>query len=182
VYWSGSRLGLFGPGDDYELLVRRCSAFVGVSATANVIENGTERLGLGHPPFTREQLAQKNVETYQRALDRDRLRRRWQDALNAGMVEQMTDGLRAPDEVLPRGFVLANTIAALFMQALYVALVLLYSFGRALGRVRPQDFLTAAGFVFGLAAVVSLKVIRAADGNGVGLNKVGINSNLSTRV
>ena len=148
--------GLFGPGDDYELLVRRCSAFVGVSATANVIENGTERLGLGHPPFTRVQLAQKNVETYQRALDRDGLSRRWQDALNAGMVKQMTDGLRAPDEVLPRGFVLANTIAALFMQALYVALVLLYSFGRALGRIRPQDFWTAAGFVFGLAAVVSL--------------------------
>ena len=148
--------GVFGPGDDYDLLVRRCSAFVGVSATANVIENGTERLGLGHPPFTREQLAQKNVETCQRALDRDELRRRWQDALNAGMIKQMADGLRAPDEVLPRGFVLANTIAALFMQALYVALVLLYSFGRALGRVRPQDFWTAAGFVFGLAALVSL--------------------------
>src|SRR5215472_3216153 len=40
--------GIFGPGDDYELLARRCSAFVGVSATAPVIENGTERLGFGH--------------------------------------------------------------------------------------------------------------------------------------
>ena len=148
--------GLFGPGDDYELLVRRCSAFVGVSATENVIENGTERLGLGHPPFTREQLTQKNTETCQRALDRPGLRRRWQDALNAGTVKQMTDGLKAPDQVLPRGFVLANTIAALFMQAVYVALVILYSFGRALGRVRAQDFWTAAGFVFGLAALVSL--------------------------
>ena len=142
--------------DDYELLVRRCSAFVGVSATANVIENGTERLGLGHPPYTREQLAQRNTETYQRALDREGLRRRWHDALNAGVVKQMTDGLKAPDGVLPRGFVLANTIAALFMQALYIALTILYSFGRGLGRVRPQDFSTAAAFVFGLAAVVSL--------------------------
>lgn len=148
--------GLFGPGDDYELLVRRCSAFVGVSATANVIENGTERLGLGHPPFRREQLAQKNVETCQRALDRDGLRQRWQDALNAGAVKQMTDGLKAPDEVLPRGFVLANTIAALLMQAVYVAVVILYSFSRALGGIREQNFWTAASFVFGLAAVVSL--------------------------
>src|SRR5438046_6684539 len=47
--------GIFGPGDDYELLVRRCSAFVGVSATAPVIENGTERLGFGHPPFRSEE-------------------------------------------------------------------------------------------------------------------------------
>jgi len=97
--------GLFGPGDDYELLVRRCSAFVGVSATANVIENGTERLGLGRPPYTRDQLAQLNGQTCQRALDRDDLRQRWLDALNSGLVKQMTDGLKAPDEVLPRGFV-----------------------------------------------------------------------------
>ncbi|PYT70853.1 MAG: hypothetical protein DMG42_18210, partial [Acidobacteria bacterium] len=45
--------GIFGPGDDFELLVRRCSAFVGVSATAPVIENGTERHGFGRPPFSR---------------------------------------------------------------------------------------------------------------------------------
>ena len=148
--------GVFGPGDDYELLVRRCSAFVGISATANVIENGTERLGLGHPPYTRDQLTQLNAETCKRALDREGLRKQWQDALNSGTVKQMTDGLKAPDNVLPRGFVLANTIAALLVQAFYAALVILYSFGRALGRIRPQDFLTAIGFVFGLAAVVSL--------------------------
>jgi len=34
--------GIFGPGDDYDLLVRRCAAFVGVSAAAPVIEKGTE--------------------------------------------------------------------------------------------------------------------------------------------
>ena len=68
----------------------------------------------------------------------------------------MTDGLKAPDEVLPRGFVLTNTIAALLMQAVYAAAVIIYSFGRALGRVRPQDFWTAIGFLLGLAAVVSL--------------------------
>jgi superfamily II DNA or RNA helicase len=148
--------GIFGPGDDYELLVRRCSAFVGVSATGNIIENGTERLGLGHPPYTRDQLAQLNNETCKRALDRDGLRQSWQEALNAGMVKQMTDGLKAPENVLPHGFVLTNTIAALFVQALYAAMVIIYSFGRALGRIRPQDFWTAFEFIFGLAAVVCL--------------------------
>src|SRR5438874_12765815 len=52
--------GIFGPGDDYELLVRRCSAFAGVSATAQVLENGTDRLGFGHPPFCRAELVQIN--------------------------------------------------------------------------------------------------------------------------
>ncbi len=61
--------GDFGPGEDYQLLVRRCSAFVGVSATASTIENGTERLGFGHPPFSRDQIAQINSHTCNRALD-----------------------------------------------------------------------------------------------------------------
>ncbi|MGH9551914.1 MAG: hypothetical protein ACRD3W_21190, partial [Terriglobales bacterium] len=44
--------GSFGPGEDYELLVRRCGAFAGVSKTGPTIENGAARLGLGEPPFS----------------------------------------------------------------------------------------------------------------------------------
>ncbi len=148
--------GLFGPGDDYELLVRRCSAFVGVSATASVIENGSERLGFGHPPFTRDQLSQINARTCQRALDRAGLRRQWQDALNTGTVKQMTDGLKAPEESLPHGFVLANTITALLIQAGYAFVAVLQYFARALGRVRGPDFWSFLELALGVAAVVSL--------------------------
>ncbi len=148
--------GLFGPGEDYELLVRRCSAFVGVSATASVIENGTERLGLGHPPFTRDQLTQINARTCQRALDRAHLRQQWQDALDAGAVKQMTDGLKTPEESLPHGFVLANTITALLIQAGYAFIAVLEYFGRALGRVRGPDFWSFIELALGVAAVVSL--------------------------
>ena len=149
--------GIFGPGDDYELLVRRCSAFVGVSATAPVIENGTDRLGFGHPPFSREELDQINTQTRKRALDREGLRKQWQDALNAGSIKQMADGLKAPDDSLPRGFVLANTIAALLIQSLYIFLVVLESLGRALGRARTtQDFWSFVLTLLGVAAVVSL--------------------------
>ncbi len=148
--------GLFGPGDDYELLVRRCSAFVGVSATASVIENGSERLGFGHPPFTRDQLSQINARNCQRALDRAGLRRQWQDALNTGTVKQMTDGLKAPEESLPHGFVLANTITALLIQAGYAFIAVLEYFGRALGRVRRPDFWSFIELALGVAAVVSL--------------------------
>src|SRR5215469_14562208 len=147
--------GIFGPGDDYELLARRCSAFVGVSATAPVIENGTERLGFGHPPFSLEELDQINAQTRSRALDREGLRKQWHDALDAGSIKQMTDGLKAPEESLPRGFVLANTIAALLFQSLYVFVAVLESLGRALGRARiTQDFWSLVLTVVGIAAVV----------------------------
>ena len=149
--------GMFGPGDDYELLVRRCSAFVGVSATARVIENGTERLCFGHPPFSREELDQINTQTRSRALDRGGLRKQWHDALNAGSIKQMTDGLKAPEESLPRGFVLANTIAALLIQSVFVFFAVLELLGRALARARiNQDFWTFVLTWLGVAAVVSL--------------------------
>lgn len=149
--------GIFGPGDDYELLVRRCSAFVGVSAIAPVIENGTERLAFGHPPFSREGLDQINMQTHKRALDREGLRKQWQDALNAGSVKQMADGLKAPEESLPRGFVLANTIAALLIQSVYIFFAMLEFLGRTLGRVRwTHDFGNFVLTVLGIAAAVSL--------------------------
>lgn len=149
--------GILGPGDDYELLVRRCSAFVGVSATAPIIENGTARLSFGHPPFSREKLDQINAETRRRALDREGLRKQWHDALTAGSIKQMTDGLKAPVELLPRGFVLSNTIAALLIQSLYVFLAVLQSLGRATSRAgTTQDFWRFVLTVVGVAAIVSL--------------------------
>lgn len=149
--------GPFGPGDDYELLVRRCSTFVGVSAAAPVIENGTERLGFGHPPFSRDQLDQINAQTRKRALDRAGLRQQWQDALDAGSIKQMTEGLKAPEESLPSGFVLANTVAALLIQSAYIFVAVLQTLGRGLGRVRgAHDFWSFALTLLGIAAVVSM--------------------------
>jgi len=149
--------GIFGPGDDYELLVRRCSAFVGVSANAPFIENGTERLGFWHPPFSRDELDQINAKTRKRALDREGLRKQWKDALNAGVIKQMTDGLRAPEESLPRGFVLANTIAALLVQSVYIFFAMFEYLGRTLGRIRTtQDFWSLVLILLGIPAAVSL--------------------------
>src|SRR6266566_2629484 len=90
-------------------------------------------------------------------LDREGLRNQWHDALNAGSIKQMTDGLKAPEESLPRGFVLANTIAALPVQSLYIFLAVLESLGRALGRARTtQDFWSFVLTLLGIAAAVSL--------------------------
>lgn len=149
--------GPLGPGDDYELLVRRCSAFAGVNAAAPVIENGTDRLGFGRPPFSREQIAQANAQTCRRALDRTSLRQQWRDALDAGTIKQMTDGLRANDESLPRGFVLANTIAALLFQSALVFMVTLHFFGRMFGAFQTaRNEWVVVFLVFGVPAAVSL--------------------------
>jgi len=149
--------GDFGPGEDYELLVRRCEAFVGVSATASTIENGTERLGFGHPPFSREQIAQINSHTHNRALDRAGLRQRWQEALASGTSKEMVEGLKATEEALPGGFVLTNTIASLLVQAGFIFLTLFLELMRRPIRVRAiPDFLTYVEIVAGLAAAVSL--------------------------
>jgi superfamily II DNA or RNA helicase len=149
--------GPFGPGDDYALLTRRCSAFVGVSATSPTIENGTERLGLSHPPYTEQQIADLNAKTARRALDREGLRRSWDDALASGSIKQMTEGLKADEKLLPRGFVLRNTIAALLFQAGMWFVTIFSELMRASGRLRSdQDPLAFVAVIAGLAATVSL--------------------------
>jgi superfamily II DNA or RNA helicase len=149
--------GMLGPGEDYELLVRRCSAFVGVSATARKIENGTERLGFDQPPFSREQIMQINIKTCGRALDRSGLRTSWQRALASGTNKEMVDGLKAADEALPHGFVLTNTITSLLIQAWLTFLALFFEFLRGAARFAiSEDALARLAAVVGLAAAISL--------------------------
>ena len=149
--------GAFGPGQDYELLTRRCSAFVGVSAISPTIENGTERLGLSHPPYTEQQIAGLNARTAHRALDREGLRRSWDDALASGSLKEMTGGLKADEKLLPRGFILRNTIAALLFQAGMWFVTIFSELMRAFGRVgSDQDPLAFIAVITGLAATVSL--------------------------
>ncbi len=149
--------GPFGPGDDYALLTRRCNAFVGVNAATATIENGTERLGLGHPPYTESQISDLNAQTVCRALDRRGLRRSWDQALASGSLKQMTDGLKADEQLLPRRFVLRNTIAALLIQAGLWFTTISSTLMRTLGRVHlDMDPLLYLDVIAGIAAVVSL--------------------------
>jgi hypothetical protein len=153
--------GIFGPGPDYDLLVRRCGAFAGVSAKDLTIENGTARLGFGQPPFSSEELARTNTQTMARALDRAGLRKRWQEALESGSRKEMIDGLKAPPDILPRGFVMSNTIAALLTQA---GLVFVAVFAEMM-RVRMRggwDFWLYMKVVAGISAIVSLPWLARA--------------------
>ena len=155
--------GLFGPGPDYALLERRCGAFVGVSADEAKIENGIARLRLTPAPFNQQQIAECNALTCTRALSRTALRNRWQEALAAGNVQAMVDGIRVPKVLLPRGFVLVNTIAVLLMQAGATFIYLFVNFLRAArGIPADRDFLTWLTVVIGIPVAAGMGLtIRA---------------------
>lgn len=149
--------GPFGPGDDYTLLARRCSAFVGVNAVTATIENGTERLEIGQPPCSEQQIADINANTARRALDRGSLRQRWDEALASGSSKQMTEGLKTPAKSLPRGFVLRNTLAVLLIQGGTLFITVCSALLRAFGRMRSErDPLLIIEIISVIAAGVSL--------------------------
>src|SRR5262249_8784034 len=155
--------GLFGPGPDYELLERRCSAFAGVAADEPRIENGMDRLRLAPPPFNRDQIDKCNKLTRERALNRAGLGNRWQEALAAGNVQTMVDGIKAPPDVLPRGFVLVNTIAMLLMQAAATFLYVFVSLLRSAGRLTADRDLSGwLIVVLGIPAVISVPMALRA--------------------
>jgi hypothetical protein len=146
-----------GPGEDYALLERRCRGFVGVGSIEPEISSGTERLGFGQPPFTREQIAQMNSESCKRALDRPGLRARWQEALAQGGGQRMNPGLKAPKDVLPHGFVLAGTSKSMLVQAGSTFAAVWLEFMRSASGVDSVQALFRFGAMLaGASAVVSL--------------------------
>ncbi|MFW9967140.1 MAG: DEAD/DEAH box helicase family protein [Candidatus Thorarchaeota archaeon] len=104
------------PGNDYRIMERRFKAFLGISFVESVIENGFGRLGVGVPPFDKEEIREINTSMTTKAKDREGLRLAWETSLKRG-----EEGIRLIEEVtakkarlpVPRGFVFRNTIAAL---------------------------------------------------------------------
>lgn len=120
------------PSEDLETMTRRFRAFLGPSLADHVIESGVARLGVGPPPYSRAKLEQMNRVMAQHALDRAGLRERWRQALALGGVgAERVEELRAPAVSLPRGFVFANTIAALFWEAVFLGGAILAQIERA---------------------------------------------------
>jgi hypothetical protein len=69
----------------------------------------------------------------------------------------MVDGLKTVEQALPRGFVLANTITSLLIQAWFIFLTLFFQFLRGAARLpSSQDALACLTAVAGLAAAISL--------------------------
>lgn len=79
-------------GDDFELLTRRFTSFVGVSFREEPgIENGIGRLNLSENIHQKEVAEKKNIEMLSYAGDRESLKQRWKIALEQGvnLVEEI---------------------------------------------------------------------------------------------
>jgi superfamily II DNA or RNA helicase len=149
--------GPSGPGEDYHLLVRRCRAFAGLNASTATIESGTERLGLGRPPFSAEQISRMNDDACRRARDRDGLRQGWQKALSGGENRAMVDGLKFPDKVRAREFVMGRTISSLLFQSGSVSLAAFLQLMRDPSGVgSAQQLLQFGALAAGASAVLAL--------------------------
>ena len=150
-----------GPGEDYGTLTRRLQAFVGVSYTEDVIQNGTKRLGLGGVTFTRGKVEELNAATTARARDRDGLTEAWERALRRGDdAVRMVQEVRAPTALLPRAFIFQNTIRALLVEGLFSGIAAvcyaLSSAGRGQGSREGLSVLILIAVACLMGAVVAL--------------------------
>jgi hypothetical protein len=144
-------------GDDFDTLSRRFKAFLGVSYSQPVIENGINRLGIPPPPFHNSNVNGKNEDTQRRARDRAGLRESWQVALASGAEGQVVEEIEAPTASLPRGFVFSNTAMAVFWQGLVIASLVASRFLSAGGRFESiEQYLLYFAIVCLIAAVIML--------------------------
>lgn len=144
------------PGNDFETMVRRFKAFVGVSLREPIIENGLDRMGLGEPPFKEERIALSNSAMRDLALDREGLSQRWKEALERGT--HIADGVGSTNASLPRGLVLRYTISAMLTEGLALGAFVLSIYLRdfaPVARVLSLSFQQFLLLGFGIAAIAA---------------------------
>jgi hypothetical protein len=148
------------PGPDIQMLARRFKAFVGVSLTESIIENGIDRMDVGKAPFSERHVRDTNALMEGRARNRDGLRDAWTEALALGEEGvRLVREVAAPEMAVPRGFLFGNTIKALIWEGLFLGGAV---YSQVLGSVRFQGapttrgVLIAMGIAFGLGAIVFL--------------------------
>jgi hypothetical protein len=113
------------------------------------------------PRMSRIAIAKRAHERWIDKASRSNGRLRWK----AGALKEMVDGIKSPDELLPRGFVFTNTIMALLVEGVSLFFFVLTESMRGFGRVRPrdgEDSLRSIIIVFGLAAVIGLPWVFSA--------------------
>jgi len=129
--------------DDYNIMKRRFKAFLGLSFTLPIIENGIQRLNLGDPPFNKSRVSQINQEMEKRAENREKLADQWQEALDNSEEMRINEEISTSAKSLPKRYVYLNSIMMLlWLSLIYLEITILYS-GRILvySIVFPQAIL-----------------------------------------
>ncbi len=151
-------------GGDYETLVRRFRAFLGISFEYDMIENGIARTGIGEPPFSKKSIDAFNKRMLEIAEDRQAIRERWEVALRRGEEGvRLVEEVKAPPVLLPRGFVFRNTISAMFWEGVALSLYVFAQMARAARNLSSlQELLIFMEFAAIIAVLVGLpKMLKA---------------------
>ena len=136
-------------GQDFLTMQRRFKAFVGVSYFEPVIENGLRRIINEKPPFKKKQLDSMNERMFNSAMNRDKVKSSWDEALRRG-----EDGVRLVEDIqtkkvsLPRGFVFWNTLAYLFWEATFIFAFVMLQTMDAWAEALPLVLDTRYAFIF----------------------------------
>lgn len=133
-------------GDDLQLLKRRFKSFVGVNNSEEVsIENGINRLNLP-PYFSKNTIDTYNIWEVQIAGQREKLKKKWKDALQNGVA--LTEEIKVPFpedqdykglKTLYYNKTIANLLAALGSGLLGFSQGILENLGRALRNIHSRE-------------------------------------------
>lgn len=102
---------------DYETLSRRFNAFLGVSYTEDVIENGIERLHIDSKLNTKKEIEKCNQKMLKRAKDRDSLQKSWKKSLKV-----ISDKMSV-EEMVEMDNTMANDPGYLFFNAVILEII-----------------------------------------------------------
>lgn len=86
--------------EDYALLSRRMKGFLGVSYSGETIENGINRLGLKKDRYTPKEVERINQDMIKQAMDREGLRKKWDQAITMYDHPEVVDENEFPREML----------------------------------------------------------------------------------
>lgn len=128
--------------EDFHTLERRMDGILGLSYDGSTIENGTERLTIIKPPYTRKHIAEINGEMAARSADRETVARQWTEAVSVYEKMDTADQCAAGREALKPGMAFINALA---VQLLLIAVEVL----NILGNLSPGS-LSGRGWLFWL--------------------------------
>ena len=140
--------------DDFNSLIRRFRAFVGVSFDGERIESGIGRLDIPPPSYDKNKIESVNSGMILKAADRQGLINDWESALkhgweNMGMVEH----IRALREFVPSGIVIRNTMVSFIREGI---LMCGFGFFYLLSNIQNMSFLSYPAIILGFGGVISL--------------------------
>ncbi|MEN9337544.1 MAG: hypothetical protein RLZZ500_2531 [Bacteroidota bacterium] len=143
-------------GDDFDVLKRRFKSFVGISFDEETtIENGIRRMNLSESLTNVDSIKKMNSETFTHASGRERLRLRWEKALQRGtsLIEEIKIPFDEEIEFnelksLYLNKTIRNLLATLSSGLIAFGLESIQAFGRAAKNIKTvQDLFVFLGFL-----------------------------------